>query len=213
MVLSLPWLESTRRRSPWDTRISSALVVPALDMVVSPELLYVHARLQDESLLQELLPLRIRAATAWCERYTGLACLEQTWTLTIHGEILDPYPILLPMCPVLAVESVTSYDVNNASTVFSAALYETDLVSRPGRVILDSGQAWPSSLRLESSMVVRYRAGHTDTDLIPPEMKVAILEMAAEMTERPEAATDLKLVEVPIGVKNLLDPLRTMANV
>ena len=211
-MLTLPWLESSRRRTPWDTRVTSRLVTPATDIPVSAELLIEQANILDTAVSMEVLDLRIRAATAWCETYTGLACLPQVWEAIIHGEVLDTEPLLLPMAPVLAVTSVTSYDTVNASTVMNAAFYTSDIYSRPGRVILNSGQAWPSGLRLESSLVVRYSAGHATVDDVPALLKLAILQLAAEFHERREAATDLKLMDVPFGVRNLLDPLRTMVN-
>ena len=102
----------------------------------------------------------IIAARRQVEKDLGSACLVAT---TIDHWI-DGYTsglaITIPRWPLQSTGlTITSYDEDDAATVLAATEYLVDTVSRPGRVILNSGSSWPSTLRTHKSMVVRHVSG------------------------------------------------------
>jgi len=216
-MLTLPWATSTvvpdrDRITAWRTRgVSTRVVAPTFEPV-DLEFVKLHSRI-DTTDGDAVVEMRIQAAREWCERYTGRAFLKQTWDWTItDSDITHAGPILLPVVPVISVVSVTSYDAAGTGTVMSNTLYFVDTASVPARVLLNEGSSWPSGLRLHNSLIVRYLAGYgtdgLDPEQVPVAIRQAILLLASEFNERNEAATDLKLAEVPFGVCALLDPYR-----
>lgn len=218
-MFSVPWASTgfpdRDRITTWRTRSIPTIVTAPVLEPIDLEFVKAHSRItigDGDAVTQ----LRLQAARAWIERYTGRAFMRQTWDLTItDGEITDAGPILLPMAPVISVTSVTSYSTTGVGTVMSNTLYFLDATSAPARLLLNDGATWPSGLRAHNSLVVRYIAGYgtdgNDPEQVPFEIRQAILLLAAEWNERIEAATDQTLAEIPFGVRVLIDPYRVSA--
>ena len=196
------------RLQAWRARGTSTLVsAPAIEPI-TVALLKKHNRFSDSSLDADLLPIRITAARDWCERYTGRAFITQTWSYSVDWHADGLTPLLLPKVPLIDVLSIKSYDPDDVETTVSSSNYRVDTTTVPGRVLLDAPVGyWVSNPRLYGSLVVQYRAGYGATaDSVPALIRHAIYLLAAELCERLEAASDLELAEVPLGVRALLDP-------
>lgn len=77
------------------------------------------------------------------------------------GETLD-----LPFPPLQSVTSVVTYDRDNSASTFSASRYRVDLQS--GRIYLNEGETWPSSLRAQNAVEVTYVAGYGSGSIHAP---------------------------------------------
>lgn len=77
----------------------------------------------------------------------------------------------------------------------------------PGRIVLDTDVGfWVPNPRTYSTLTVLYTAGYgTAPDDVPAVFRHVIMLLASEFSERLEAATDQKLMEVPFCMR-LLDP-------
>ena len=193
------------RLAPWRAQGASTLVTPPVGDPVSVESFKRHSRIPSND--DTLLPMRITAARQWVERYTGRALLNQTWRLSLDAPPECSQPILLPVVPLVSVTSITSYDYLHAATVLVSTNYYVDTARAPARVYLNSGSAWPTNLRSWGGLVIDYVAGYgAAPDDVPAPLLQAIYLLAAEWNERLEAASDLKLEEIPLGVKALCDP-------
>lgn len=108
----------------------------------------------------------ITAARQQVELDSGLHLPTQTWDYAIDAFPANRAPLVLPVAPLQAVLSLTSYDDADAATedvVLSA--YYVDLFSAWPRLCLDAGQAWPTGRRSHIAGVVRVRTGYAGTAL------------------------------------------------
>lgn len=197
----------------WRARGVSTLVTAATDEPVTVDTLKRHSRLSDASIDYDLLPLRIQAARQWVEAYTGRVMMTSTWAYTVDWLADGLVPLLLPRVPLIDVTSIKTYDAEDVETTVSAANYRVDISTQPGRVLLDTSVGyWAANPRYYGGVVVTYRAGYGATeDAVPAIFRHAILLLAAEMTERLEGGSDLKVEEIPFGIRALLDPYRMRA--
>lgn len=135
------------------------------------------------------------------EALTGIACINQTWKLTLDawpggGErwwdgyrelpVTELYRggldfVQLPRYPLSSVSAVTTYDLDDAATsVVVADVFLTDTASFPGRLVLRSGQTWPIALRDRNAIEITYVAGFGATAAdVPESIRRAIRQVAA----------------------------------
>lgn len=128
-------------------------------------------RIDDTASDNDLTAL-IKAARKRVEADTSRVLVNQTLTWT-----LDRVPasnvLTLPVGPVSAVTSITSFAVDDTSSVVATSVYRVDTSSVPARIVLKDGQSWPSSLRPQTALSIVFVAGYgaaaaniTDTPLI-----------------------------------------------
>ncbi len=113
----------------------------------------------------------IKAARSACESYMGRGLLTQSWTLSLSQFVTT---IPLPMAvPLQSVTSVKYYDTDGNQQTLSNTIYTVDTKSRPGRIALAAGQAWPTlqSLRRVNRVEILYVVGATSSALIPDDIK------------------------------------------
>ena len=149
-----------------------------------------------------LITALIAAARARAEWHTGRALVTQSWTLW-----LDAWPevIAIPLPPLQAVASVTTYGRDDAAHVLDSASYFVDAAS--GRIALNEGHAPPTDLRRLNAVAVAFTAGYGDAEAdVPALLKEAILELIAFLYEnRGEAPAEL-----PLDCLALLAPYRAL---
>ena len=150
----------------------------------------------DDSLIQAL----ITAARRQAELILGRALCSQTWDL-----YLDAVPgsdeLELPWPPLQSVTYVkyTPLSTGAAATVSSAS-YTVDAVSVPGRLVLNSGYAWPSdTLVVVNGFNVRFVAGYGAAAAVPQEIRQAVLLLVGYWYDNRDA-----IGEVPAGIERLL---------
>ena len=112
--------------------------------------------------------------------------------------------IELPFSPVQSITSIKTYNQSNTESTLSSAAYLLD--GEGGRICLNSGYTWPTSLRDKKAVVIRYVAGWGYT-AVPHPIRQAIREYAAAMydcrrtCEMPEHLLDM------LGPYRILDPM------
>lgn len=177
-------------------------------------------RLSDDQDMPMLNIFRAAAIEA-AEQFTSLAIRELTIDLTLDG---FPYcdddalvrlgpgthnvppsfvtgrwdAIELPRPPVVSITSITSYNRANMATVMDAAAYR--LVDF--RAVLNEGYQWPSDLRDQAAVVVRYVAGYGPT--LPAPIKVGILQHISAMYDCRAGC------EMPVAARGQMQPYRIM---
>jgi len=147
------------------------------------------------------------AARKVAELVQGRALITQTLELTLDGWPSKGY-FELPRPPLQSVTSIKYYDEDDSEATVSADSYFVDTVSEPGRVVLNSGEVWPSTvLRPVNGIKVTYVAGYGDDAEDVPETTVqAIRLLVGHWYENREAAMTTGSVpkELPFGVSALL---------
>lgn len=140
------------------------------------------------------------------ESLTGLACITQTWKLT-----LDNWPnnrrtpwwdgvrempvtelssggidyVKLPRYPARDISELKTYDLSNdATTVSWSDHFFLDTESYPGRLVLSAGGTWPIALRDQNAVEITYVAGFGDVaTAVPGPIRRAIAQTAGYLYE------------------------------
>jgi len=121
----------------------------------------------------------ISTARTRVEWHIKRALITQSWT---HWR--DDWPacgvLEIPLPPLQAVTSITTYAMNDAASVLDAGTYQVDTASMPGRAALKAGVAPPLDLRALNCAAVAFRAGYGDTGSdVPADLRQAILQIVA----------------------------------
>jgi len=133
-----------------------------------------------------LIAAYIKAARRQVEKIARRALVTQTWDL-----YLDKFPkestLKIPRPPLQSVTSIKYYDPDDSESTFPASSYVVDAVTEPGRVVLKSGETWPSdTLRVVNGMIVRFVAGFGLVADVPDEYKQAIKLLVSHWYENRE---------------------------
>lgn len=171
----------------------------------------VHCRVDsDESSENEYLTALIAAAREWVEDYVDRTLLKTQWQMR-----LDQFPpeIEIPRPPMIAPAGTATpvtltYTMNQTgqTATLSTASYRVDADSTPGALRNIYGGTWPSNLDDPNSITVTWWAGYGDDGRsVPVRAKHAILMLVGTWYERRTAVDSVTAVEVPFGVKALLD--------
>lgn len=139
----------------------------------------------DDTLLTSL----IIAAREWCERIDWRAYVTQTLQLW-----LDEWPsngvLRVPKPPLQSVTSVVYYNAGDVAATWAASNYIVDTIEQPGRIVLRSGAAWPSTtLRAANGICVTYVAGYGLAVDVPQRIKQALLLLVGHWYENREDST------------------------
>ena len=159
----------------------------------------------------------IAAATAFLDGKDGMLgrCLvPQTWDY-----YLDAFPadgIMVPLAPLLSITSITYTDAAGDTQTVSAADYDVDTASEPGRIVPgDAG--WPSTLDVVNAVKIRFRAGYEgDEDAspvgatgVPAAIKLAMKQMIGHwFNTRESVALGVSVADVPQTAQMLLASYR-----
>ncbi|MBV9989676.1 MAG: phage head-tail connector protein [Alphaproteobacteria bacterium] len=146
---------------------------PALEPVTLAE---AKAQLKlDTDADDALISTLITAARARAEWHTGRAFVSQSWILWLDcwQEVVQ-----VPLPPLRAVSSVTTYARDGSATVIDPSSYDVDL---PGsRVVL--GCIAPPGLRELNALAIAFDAGFGDAASdVPADIRAAILDLMAEL--------------------------------
>ncbi len=183
-----------------------------------------HLRIEsadDDSLISALIAAARQAAEAHMRR----ALITQTWRLTLDRFPAAPQAwwdgvrqgadmpgdgsvIELPRPPLVSVTSVTAYDDADNATVAGAASYFVDTDGKPGRVVLRSGQTWPTALRVAGGVEVLFVAGYGAAGAVPQAIRQGILMLIGHLFENREA--EAGAAALPAGVAALWRPYRVL---
>lgn len=122
----------------------------------------------------------------------------------------DRSPIPLERFQVTQVLSVWSYNTEGSSSQFASSGYFLDAYSEPPRLCLHSGYSWPSALRDQVALIIRFEAGYTSDPAtgIPDPLLEAVRKLATEFYVNREGST-LGTEEpsvLPYGIEDLIEP-------
>ena len=113
--------------------------------------------------------------------------------------------IALPRSPVSSVSSVSTFSDDDTETTFSSSKYFLDSVREPARVVLRTGETFPSALRVANAIKVVYVAGYANEYAVPEPIKLAILQYIAYLYEHRGDMYE-GTTAVPSSIRHLLAP-------
>ena len=157
----------------------------------------------------------IESARRFCEEHTGRALMSQTLVLYLDafedrfdplwegvrtGPYLNYYKnyIVLPRSPVTSVTHLKTYDDADTATTFAASKYYVDNAREPARIVLRTGETFPTALRVANAIEVQYVTGYTSQYNIPEPMRLGILQHIAYLYEHRGDMYDASLPYPPM---------------
>jgi uncharacterized phiE125 gp8 family phage protein len=174
----------------------------------------------DERVLQDL----VEASRQFAEEYMARSMMTQTLTLTIDAvaDMEDPLwegwktgadinfyknYINLIKSPVQSVTSVKTYNDSDVATTMAASKYYVDSARDQARVVLRTGEAFPTALRVANAIEVVYVAGYTSQSAIPATIRIGLMQHIAYLYEqRGDMGDYLQAREMPPAIKMLYSP-------
>jgi hypothetical protein len=150
----------------------------------------------DERVVQPL----IIAARQFAEEHMNRALMQQTFTLMLDAVIDQDQPlyegmrtapdlnyyknyIVLPKSPVQSVTSVKTFNDSDEATTMAATKYYVDTQREPAKIVLRTGETFPTALRVANAIEVIYVAGYTSAFTIPEPIRLGMLQHIAYMYE------------------------------
>ena len=118
--------------------------------------------------------------------------------------------IVLPRPPVASVTHVKYFDDSDTESTFASSKYYVDLISEQARIVLRTGESWPTvtETRNANAYVVRYVAGYGGASDVPPPIVQAIKLLTTHLYENREAVTSLYVNTIPYTIGALLQPYK-----
>lgn len=135
----------------------------------------------------------------------GLVLMTQTWRQDYSA---FASPILLPLRPVQSIDEITYVDANDAEQTLSTDVYSLVANHKDGpRVVLKSGQSWPTTATRDDAVSVTFVAGHAAA-AIPRRVQQAIRLIVGDWFRSRENGQEVDLKEMPMGVRELIANVR-----
>ena len=129
----------------------------------------------------------------------GRVLTEETWTVSVAAASGD---LVLPVRPVLTVESIAYFDADDAPQ--SATVSDFYLFRHPDRPRLrpKDGKAWPSARRRDDAITVTITVGMSE---VPAELISVMKLLVGHWYDNRESASEKTLTEAPQAVQMILD--------
>ena len=178
------------------------LTPPTLTNVLTQAELRLHCRI-DGTALDGPLQIALAGAHALAEHYTGTSIGAQVLEVA-----LDAFPdgaIRLLQGPVTSVMSVTCVDAAATVQTMASNGYMLGDFSVPAWLAPALNTGWPDTLATVNAVKVRYNAG---VDAVDSAVKSALLLLVSHLVNNADAVVKGNAIELPLGVKALLDTVR-----
>tara|TARA_R100001480_G_scaffold30105_1_gene41029 strand:+ start:447 stop:1109 length:663 start_codon:yes stop_codon:yes gene_type:complete len=184
-----------------------------------------YLRLEDASDERIVQPM-ITAARLFAEEHLSRSLMQQTLTLFLDTVVDQNEPlhegmrtapdinyfknyIALPKSPVISVTSVKTFDDSDNATTMAASKYFVDTAREPARIVLRTGETFPTALRVANAIEVIYVAGYATAYTIPEPIRMGMFQHIAHMYEhRGDMGEYLQAREIPAMIKMLYAPYR-----
>lgn len=136
-----------------------------------------------------------RAAIAHVEKASGVILAPSSFTWQTSR-----FPgggITLPVKPVTAINSITHFDADGATTNYPGARLIGREVHPANRGVWPSANGWVS---------VSFSAGLDNVEDTAPDLLAAVRLLLGHLFENREGSTDKALKEIPMGISALIFP-------
>lgn len=182
-----------------------------------------YLRVEDNTDERNLRPL-IESARRLVEEHLNRTLMQTTyqqfldsfdehedplWEGVRQGPYLNYYKnyIDLVKSPVISVTHIKTYQDDDTATTMAASKYYVDNAREPSRIVLRSGETFPTALRVANAIEIQYVAGYTSPYQVPEPIRLAILQIIAHMYEhRGDMGNAAEAMMMPSMCKRLLSP-------
>jgi len=187
--------------------IVTRTAAPATDPITLAEgKAHLRVDIPDEN---DLITALITAATESAESFTRRQFV--TATFKTFRDFFPACPILLPRPPLQSVTAIRYLDETNTQQTVATSVYVVDTDSEPGRIYLDDGQVWPTTLAQIKAVEIEYVAGYGAAAAVPQAIRAAIkLKLGHLHEHREEVVVGEGATELPNAAKTLLWTYRNL---
>lgn len=142
--------------------------------------------------------------------------IDQWWNGVREGDLRSitsaSSVIEIPRAPLQSVTSVKTHDQTNTEATFSSSNYFVHTQGTPGRIILNSGNTWPTDLRDHAAVEIRFVAGYGDASTdIPDTILTAAKIIIMSLYENRGDCDDDSKPTIPKSARILLQPYKVMS--
>ena len=143
------------------------------------------------------------------EQALGLALITQSWIWTFDAWP-SPGPVILPMSPVQAIDSVKIFAADGSPEVIESGRYVLDGNAMPAR-LLPTSTNLPDPGAKALGIEIAFSAGFgTTPSLVPQPIRHALLLLVAHWYENREPIAHKDMPRIPDFVSELLLPHRVV---
>lgn len=186
--------------------LSLKLITEPKEEPVSLKAAKLHVK-QEESADDALITRFIRAARMNAEAITGRQFITATWE-----QRLDCFPTWFELIkpPLIDITHIKYIDTDGNEATVDSNTYTVDTFRTLGRVVLNSGESWPSVKSVINAVRIQWTAGYGDKAAnVPEDIKAAITLIIGHLYEhRENVIVGTSAVELPEGALALLWPHR-----
>ncbi len=127
------------------------------------------------------------------------------FSLPIAPILKDPRAIIIPLAPLVSVQSIITVDENAASATFDDDNYLVDTYSEPGRVVLKRSSEWPkpaAGLAAANGVQVAFTVGYASLSALTAARAamIAAEALVAAATAQTLAAAQSALAAAQVAV-------------
>lgn len=167
----------------------------------------------EDTLLYDL----IVSARYQVEHLTGRKLMPQTWKAYFDewpsGNKYDHFDIPYPPLRSIPSTGLVYTSSTSGSTTLSSTAWASDIVSEPGRLVLDYNDDWPTeTLHNNNPISIEFQCGYLTASKIPEPLILAIKLIVGHAYENRESVTvtagGVTMQETPQAIKWLLAPYR-----
>jgi uncharacterized phiE125 gp8 family phage protein len=148
---------------------------------------------------------KVNGAVRSAEQYLQRKLITQTWKM-----FLDSWPASIKVLfgDLQSVTHIKYTDSDEVQYTFDSSKYLVDTDSVPGRVILKTGETWPTdTLSPKNPIEVQFVTGYGAAADVPQDIKDAILITVSDRYNyRENVVTNNKMniEELPMGTKSMI---------
>ena len=154
---------------------------PAVEPILLSEM-KAYLRVDDDDSAQDaVIAGLVKAARLTVEGASRRVLIEQRWRV-----VLDRWPgdrvVLLPLSPLISVESIKVFDAGGAAASIPAGAIESDRFSDPPRIAVTDA---PEPSKARSGIVIEVLAGYgSAAEAVPASLRLAIKILVAHWFEK-----------------------------
>ena len=182
-------------------------VITAPSAALTLEQLRRHCRIDPPDSANDVdtdLSAALAAAQAYAQHYTGISIGSQTLELALDEFPADG-PIQLLQGPVTSITSVQYIDTAEVEQTITSTDYTLDDYATPAWLVPAYDVEWPDTLATTNAVKVRYVAGAATID---GAVAAALRLLVGHYFTNREAIASGTVVEIPLGVRALLDTVK-----
>lgn len=154
-------------------------------------------------------PMAGRLTEYWLGQQWGMAGMGGVSQFPVTDR--TGYGFVLPLSPLLSVDSIQYTDTAGVLQTVPAADYKIDLASEPPRVVPAYGKGWPSTRQEINAVQLTFTAGYGSGAAVPQAIRQWMLLQIGAMYENRHAEIIERGVAVSLPfVDRLLDPYRVI---